>query len=63
MINTKKEDEEIKMKHLLNFLSLDHSKENYYKRKDIYDEVIRRRKYVIESGIKQNIESKLSKFD
>ncbi|MBW3042436.1 hypothetical protein [Prochlorococcus marinus] len=62
-INTTKKDEGIEIKHLFNFLSLDHSNQNYYKRQNIYDEVIRRRKYVIESGIKPTIESRLSKFD
>lgn len=62
-LNTTKEDEETELKHIFNFLSLDHSNENYYKLKVLYDEIIRRRKYVIEAGIKPNIESKLSKFD
>jgi len=62
-LNTTKEDDEIERKHLFNFLSLDHSNENYCKRKDIYDEIVRRRKYVIEAGIKPTIESRLSIFD
>ena len=62
-VNTKIKDDSIEIKHLFNFLSLAHSNEIYYKRKDIYDEIIRRRKYVIESGIKPTIESRLSIFD
>tara|TARA_B100001250_G_scaffold198002_1_gene169925 strand:+ start:4681 stop:5583 length:903 start_codon:yes stop_codon:yes gene_type:complete len=62
-INTTKKDEGIEIKHLFNFLNLEHSKDNYHKRKVIYDEIIRRREYVIDSGIKPKIESKLSKFD
>ena len=56
-------EDEIEIKHLFNYLSMTHSKENYLKKKIIYDQILSRRKHVINSGIKKNIESKLSIFD